>query len=311
MRVLAADDSPTSRLVLARELKRLGHDYVLAADGAQALAALQEAHVDVVISNWLMPGIEGPELCRRLREDDGPYTYFIMLTSLDEPRYVMEGMRAGADDYLVKPFSPNELEARLIGVQRVVALHRRLSAQQAELERLNARLLESSRRDHLTGLLNRRCLDEALDELLARYARYGGSFSVALFDVDRFKHYNDSLGHVAGDEVLRTIADALSAQCREVDRAYRYGGEELLLALPETGLDDAVAAAERIRAHVERLALRHGDGRVTVSAGVATVEPGDQERSDRLLERADRALYEAKRAGRNRVASASRPVAAG
>src|SRR5580692_6535920 len=109
MRVLAADDSPTSRLVLARELKRLGHDYVLAADGAQALAALQEAHVDVVISNWLMPGIEGPELCRRLREDDGPYTYFIMLTSLDEPRYVMEGMRAGADDYLVKPFSPNEL----------------------------------------------------------------------------------------------------------------------------------------------------------------------------------------------------------
>ncbi|HEV3129259.1 MAG TPA: GGDEF domain-containing protein, partial [Solirubrobacteraceae bacterium] len=190
-------------------------------------------------------------------------------------------------------------------------LHRRLSAQQAELERLNARLLESSRRDHLTGLLNRRCLDEALDELLARYARYGGSFSVALFDVDRFKHYNDSLGHVAGDEVLRTIADALSAQCREVDRAYRYGGEELLLALPETGLDDAVAAAERIRAQVERLALRHGDGRVTVSAGVATVEPGDQERSDRLLERADRALYEAKRAGRNRVASASPPVAAG
>jgi diguanylate cyclase (GGDEF)-like protein len=307
VRILAADDSPTSRLVLARELKRLGHEYALATDGEEALAALQEAPVDVVISNWLMPGIEGPELCRRLREDTGPYTYFIMLTSLEEPRYVMEGMRAGADDYLLKPVRSDELEARLIGAQRVVELHRRLSAQQTELERLNARLLESSRRDHLTGLLNRRCLDEALKDLLARYARYDRCFSVALFDVDRFKQYNDSFGHVAGDQVLREIAEVLSEQCREVDLAYRYGGEELLLVLPETELSEALAAAERIRAHVEQLDLPHGG--VTVSAGTAMIEADDGNDPTGLLRRADAALYEAKRAGRNRVASSGRSVA--
>jgi two-component system, cell cycle response regulator len=307
VRILVADDSPTPRLLLKRELERLGHECLLAEDGLQALDVFRSAGAEVVISDWMMPGMDGPELCRRLRADaSAPYAYFIMLTSLEDHEHTVEGMQAGADDYLTKPFRTDELEARLIAAARVTALYRRLATQQAELERLNAALFADSRRDHLTGLGNRLRLEEDLRALVARSHRYGHTFSVALYDVDRFKTFNDTFGHHAGDAVLHSIARALMQACRLSDTSYRYGGEELLIVFAEQGLEQAATAAERMRVDIEALAIPHPPGVVTVSAGIAAIEPSDGDDASRLLERADAALYEAKRLGRNRVIVAHR-----
>jgi two-component system, cell cycle response regulator len=306
VKVLIADDSPTPRLLLKRELERLGHECIVAEDGLQAWEMFQGSGVDVVISDWMMPGLDGDELCRRVRADpDAPYAYFVLLTSLDDKRHVVAGMEAGADDYLTKPFGHEELETRLIAAARVSALHRQIAAQRAELERLNEILFDDSRRDSLTGLGNRRGQDEDLRVMAERAERYGDTFSVALFDVDRFKAFNDTAGHLAGDEVLRTVATTLAAECRGGDVVYRYGGEEMLVVLPAQTPDAARAAAERLRAAVEARAVPHpgleGGGVVTVSGGVASYEPGRGDDVASLLKRADAALYEAKEGGRNRV----------
>jgi diguanylate cyclase (GGDEF)-like protein len=309
MKVLIADDSPTPRLLLKRELERLGHECIIAEDGLQAWELFQGSGVDAVISDWMMPGIDGDELCRRVRSDpSAPYAYFILLTSLDDRRHVVAGMTAGADDYLTKPFGHEELETRLIAAARVSALHRRLATQQAEVERLNQILFEDSRRDALTGLANRRRQDEDLEVLAERAKRYGQPFCVALFDVDRFKAFNDTAGHLAGDDVLRTVAAELAAECRGGDVVYRYGGEELLVVFAAQTCDDAQSAAERMRAAIETLAIPHPGiepgAVVTISAGVAAFEAERGDEVHALLKRADAALYEAKRDGRNRVAVA-------
>jgi diguanylate cyclase (GGDEF)-like protein len=306
VKILIADDSPTPRLLLKRELERLGHECIVAEDGLQAWEMFQGSGVEVVISDWMMPGLDGDELCRRVRADpDAPYAYFVLLTSLDDKRHVVAGMEAGADDYLTKPFGHEDLETRLIAAARVSALHRQIAAQRAELERLNEILFDDSRRDSLTGLGNRRGQDEDLRIMAERAERYGDTFSVALFDVDRFKAFNDTAGHQAGDEVLRTVAATLAAECRGGDVVYRYGGEEMLVVLPAQTPDAARTAAERLRAAVEARAVPHpgieGGGVVTVSGGVATYEPGRGDDVASLLKRADSALYAAKEGGRNRV----------
>lgn len=307
MRILIADDSATPRLLLTRELKRLGHECLVAEDGVEAWEMFQTAGAEVVISDWMMPGMDGPELCRRVRESAvGPYPYFILLTSLDDREHVVEGMQAGADDYLTKTFGHDELQARLIAAARVTALHHRLARQQAELERLNADLFDTSRTDYLTSVGNRLRQDEELAMLVARTRRYGQVFSVALFDVDHFKAYNDTFGHLAGDEVLRTVAQTFAKEARELDTVHRYGGEELLVVFPEQKLEQAAVAAERMRSSVEGLAIPHPQGVVTVSAGIAEIEAESAGDVGALLERADKRLYEAKTMGRNRVVVTAR-----
>ena len=311
MRILIVDDSPTPRLILRRELEGLGHECIVAEDGNQALEAFRTAAPDVIVSDWMMPGMDGDELCRRVRADPAaPYVYFILLTSLDDPASVIRGMEAGADDHLAKSFRHDDLQTRLIAAERVTGLHHRLAAQQEELERLNAILSQDSRRDHLTGLGNRRRQDEDLALLVSRAERYGQGFSVVLFDVDRFKAYNDTAGHQAGDEVLRIVAGALAQQCRTGDTIYRYGGEELLAVLPGQGLEGATIAAERMRQAVESLAVEHPGlgstpGLVTISGGVAEYSKDDGGDVGSLLKRADEVLYEAKNGGRNRIEVAS------
>jgi diguanylate cyclase (GGDEF)-like protein len=306
MKILIADDSAAPRQMLRRELENLGHECVVAEDGNEAWTLFQSVGADVVISDWMMPGMDGDEFCRRVRSHpSAPYVYFILLTSLEGRKHVVEGMQAGADDYLTKPFDADELATRLIAAERVTAVHRRLASQQAELERLNAGLFEDSRRDPLTGLGNRRRQDEDLDIALARAERYGHSLCVALFDIDHFKQYNDSCGHLEGDEILRSIASVFARKSRGGDAVYRYGGEELLLVFPEQTLETAAVAADRMRKAVEALGISHPgkppDGIVTVSAGVARLEPELHDDVERLLARADAALYDAKESGRNCV----------
>ncbi|CAN5828361.1 diguanylate cyclase [soil metagenome] len=317
MRVLIAEDDAVSRMILRRSVEELGHECLAARDGVTALELYRNTpEVDLVISDWMMPGVDGLELCRLVRTDKRDrYTYFIFLTALGDRNHLLAGLAAGADDYLSKPLDRDELQVRLVSARRVTELHRRLSAQNEQLGRLNSRLFEESREDALTHLGNRLRLDEDLEVLEARSRRYGHSYAVALCDVDSFKAYNDHYGHLAGDEVLKEVAEAITRHRRSGDTAYRYGGEEFLIVLPEQTLQAATSTADNLRKTVERLGILHEanvpPGIVTISAGVAALSTRDSKSAEELMEQADAALYRAKKAGRNRVASHGEVVPSG
>jgi two-component system chemotaxis response regulator CheY len=303
--VLIAEDDAVSRRILQRAVEQYGHTCLAAADGQGAWAQFQRQPVDVVISDWVMPGYDGPALCELVRgHSESVYTYFILLTGLTDKAHFLKGMEAGADDYLTKPFDREELQARLLAAGRVMELHRRLGQQNADLAALNQALFDSARTDPLTGLGNRLRLWEDLQLVLARAERYGHQYAVALCDVDHFKKYNDQYGHQAGDLALRTVAQSIAGCCRQGDAAYRYGGEEFLVLLPEQDRLGATIALNRIRQAVQSLGIPHAGnpiGVVTLSAGIALAERAAVPSAEALLSRADAALYEAKDAGRNRV----------
>ena len=251
--------------------------------------------------------MDGLDLCQRVRASQREtYTYFMLLTSLEGKQHFMQGMQAGADDYLTKPLDREELRVRLQVAARVTSLHHQLAEKTRELERANHALAESARRDPLTGLGNRLQLREDLYRLQRWLDRYGRGFGVALCDVDRFKLYNDRYGHVAGDDVLQRISRSVAETIRSGDMAYRYGGEELLIIMPEQSAETSLIAMERVREAVERLAITHVANRpygvVTISVGLVAIGQGEQLPWDVVLNRADAALYRAKAEGRNRVA---------
>ncbi len=305
MKILVADDDPTSQLVARAMVERLGHHCMVVGDGAQAWEAFQRHRPDVVITDWVMPGLSGVELCRKIRENAaGCFTYCILVTSLGARPRILQGMLAGADDYLVKPLHADDLQLRLIAATRVTSLHSQLDRQRDELETMNAELTGMSLQDPLTGLGNRRALNQELDRLQVQVHRYGTGYSMALFDLDHFKAYNDTYGHPAGDVVLQTTAAQLREQARGGDTLYRYGGEEFLCIFPEQSLAGGVLAAQRMGAALEALAIPHvgnASGPVTMSAGVAELDPRCPRAADEVLKEADAALYDAKELGRNRV----------
>lgn len=311
MKILIADDDPTSRLLLKAMVSKLGHDCLVAKDGSSAWDVLASGGIDVLLTDWMMPGVDGPELCRRLRNEvGGGYIYIVLTTGLDHPEDVLEGMSAGADDYLTKPVDKFAVQTRLVAAERVTELHRQLVHTQAQLERANLELLEQSLTDQLTGLGNRRRMDEDLGRVHARALRLGRTYGIAIFDIDYFKRYNDHYGHVAGDGALRDVASCIDLIVRAGECAYRYGGEEFLVLMPDCGLGDVVSkAADRIRQSVLVAAIPHEASPsephvVTVSGGVSCWTPGSRLSAREVLEQADQALYDAKTAGRNRIAVA-------
>ena len=306
LRVLIADDDVTCRLVLQATVARLGHACVVAVDGSDAWNKFELTSPDVLITDWVMPGLDGPELCRRVRErNDGGYTYVVLATSLGQHEHVLEGMESGADDYLTKPISPFDLRTRLIAARRVTDLHKQVVSFHHELERLNRELALQARTDPLTGLGNRLRLHEDLEAHHERAVRYGRAYCIALCDLDEFKAYNDAHGHLEGDHALRRVGQTLKLNSRGADGAYRYGGEEFVVVLTETDLTHGVNAMERLRLAVQELAIPnvHGvaDGVMTISVGIAAWDSGRTDRPDEVLAAADRALYESKANGRNRV----------
>jgi two-component system, cell cycle response regulator len=305
MRILIAEDDKTSRLILEAAITQLGHEFVSSEDGQEAWRLFQETKVDAVISDRSMPLMDGLELCRRIRAAPmAGYPYFIFLTSFNDRARIMDGMNAGADDYLVKPLDPEELSARLVVAARIADLYRRLAAQQSELELLNRKLFAQARIDPLTQLGSRRKLAEDLELLSARAERYSERYCAVMCDVDHFKLFNDTYGHLAGDEVLRSVARALANGVRAGDQAYRYGGEEFLLVLPAQSIEGGRRSAERLRAAVEALNIPHSASpskRITVSMGVAMLAGGEGKSAAAWVEQADAALYRAKELGRNRV----------
>ncbi len=308
MRVLVVDDDPTSLLLLKAIVSRLGHECVVAEDGSGAWEVLSSGGIDVLLTDWMMPGLDGPELCRRVRDQPGDsYIYIVLTTGLDHPEHILEGMGAGADDYLTKPVDSFAVQTRLVAAERVTGLHTTLAQTQAELERANFELLERSLTDDLTGLGNRRRMEEDLARTHARAVRLGRTYGVALFDIDHFKLYNDHYGHIAGDEALRRVAACIDLVVRAGECAYRYGGEEFLLLMPDCEPTDSIfVSGERIRQTLVEAEFSHAarpssPPLVTLSGGVACWTPGSPISPLDLIEQADEALFLAKSAGRNRI----------
>jgi two-component system chemotaxis response regulator CheY len=311
MRILIADDDVTSRLEIEAIATKLGHECVTATDGSAAWDLLSTSSVEVMVTDWMMPGVDGPGLCRRVRQElRDQYVYVVAITALGNHEQVLEAMGAGADDYLVKPLDPVSMQARLVTAGRVNELHRRLVEVQTKLEQATADATESSLTDALTGLSNRRRMDEDLTNMHARAQRLLRTYGVALFDIDHFKSYNDHYGHLSGDEILRRIAHRFVNDVRAGERVYRCGGEEFLLLMDDCTPAGAVVAAERLRLAIADLVIPHESRpdalpSVTLSGGVACWDPLSGLTVAEVLEQADRALFEAKSAGRNRICSAS------
>jgi diguanylate cyclase (GGDEF)-like protein len=272
---------------------------------------MQELHPQVVITDWLMPEIDGAELCRTLRQSEwGHDVYVLMLTAQDGVNDLMEAFEAGVDDYISKPINPRVLLARLKAAARYVRLrdawrtsHQQLRQSVSELARSNRQLQEAALLDELTGLPNRRAGQTRLSQAWSAARRYGSSLAVVLLDVDHFKDINDRLGHAAGDAVLQAVATVLRQELRHEDSVCRWGGEEFLFVMPNVDAQGVVTAAERIRAALEKrpvLGDDMGNLNVTASLGCAVID-SDLEDMNQLLQRADQALYAAKRDGRNRV----------
>ena len=307
MQILVADDDPTSRLLLRAIVTKLGHECLVAEDGSSAWELLSSGGIDVLLTDWMMPGLDGPELCRRVRDAQGDsYTYVVLTTGLDQQEHVLEGMSAGADDYLTKPVDSFKVQTRLIAAARVTGLHTRLALTQDELERANLELRERSLTDGLTGLGNRRRMDEDVAHTHARALRVGRTYGVALLDIDHFKLYNDRYGHVAGDETLRQVAACIDLVVRAGECAYRYGGEEFLLLMPDCSPASVLITAERICRAVLDAGIAHGARPseppfVTLSGGVSCWTPGSPLSALEVIEQADEALFQAKAAGRNRI----------
>jgi two-component system cell cycle response regulator len=306
VKILIADDSIVSRHLLEATLRKWGYDVMVACDGAEALELLQREDAPaLIILDWMMPGMTGVEVCRRIRQRDGePYTYILLLTSKSQKEDLIEGMDAGADDYITKPFDQNELQVRLRAGTRLVDL-------QSQLLKAREDLRDQATRDSLTRLWNRSSILTELSRELARAQRETRPLGVVIVDLDHFKHVNDTYGHLAGDAVLREAARRMQNSIRQYDSIGRYGGEEFLILFPGCSEVDSFAQADRLRKQLAQseMSLNESSVRITASFGVTTALPGESWTPESLIRRADEALYVAKKSGRNRVELLSSMVA--
>jgi len=300
VRILIAEDIAMARRALQETLEEWGYDVVAVDDGAAAWRILQQEDAPrLVILDWVMPEMDGIEVCRRLRSRESAHTraYVILLTVMDDTDNVVAALEAGADDFVVKPFRPDELRARLAVGRRFVDLHE-------DLVDANRRFAAQARTDELTGVLNRRAAYQRLDVELARAVRDGGvPFGVGVIDVDRFKVINDTYGHGAGDAVLREVTRVAASVLRPYDAVGRVGGDEFIVVLPRVDEVEARSALDRLTAALAAAAVCEGGSSisVTVSAGGAVWA---RESIDELVARADSALYRAKGMGGEHVVMA-------
>lgn len=298
MKVLVADDEVVSRRLLESSLTRWGYEVLVAADGLEASRILQgDDAPKLAVLDWMMPGLDGIELCRAIRSRKGDsYTYVLLLTAKQTKDEVIEGLEAGADDYITKPFEPQELRVRLRTGKRILYLLEQITSAHETMRQLASH-------DPLTKLLNRGAIVEVLENELSRCIRDEASVGVVLIDLDYFKRINDTYGHLAGDRVLREAAETMNGMIRPYDAVGRYGGEEFLMVLPGCDQINAVSHAERIRHALANISVstQGGDINFTASFGVTVVDHSSPADLQSAINAADSALYAAKRAGRDRV----------
>lgn len=302
-KIVIADDSPLQRKLVSDTLHQRGCTTFIAKNGCEAIRLISEQQPAVVITDWEMPDITGIELCGQIRRDPNLFTYVILLTSKGEKANIVQGLAAGADDYLAKPFDPGELLARVAVGRRIAELQRQIKTKNRLLEEKNQLLQELALTDPLTSLPNRRAIAEWATRELRSAARHGFPFWVVMADLDRFKVVNDTYGHDAGDEVLKQFATLLRANTRASNICGRIGGEEFVMVLSHIGKEDVFTAVDRIRRRLEAERFSFGGKvlNVTASFGIAGYQSEPVLEFHELLRQADAALYAAKRNGRNRV----------
>ena len=298
-RVLVAEDDAVYRCLLQRLLQRASFEVTTVADGTAALQAAQAEHAPrLLIFDWMMPGLSGPEICRRLRQErvTQPYQYIVLLTSKGAKTDTVTGLEAGADDYLIKPVDYQELLARLRAGTRILELEDRLLTAQKEME-------YQATHDSLTGLWNRPAWKKLLGAEFERAYRNATSIAVLMVDLDHFKSVNDTYGHHAGDAILNKVGDVLQSLVRAYDHAGRYGGDEFIVIAPELSYSSALDYAERIRATLAQTNVIYEGSPIpsTVTIGVAFAAKLSERSSDVMVHMADCALYRAKARGRNCV----------
>lgn len=299
-RILVAEDSLVVRAVVCDQLEEEGYEVVQAVDGESALALCAKVRPDAILLDIEMPGLDGHQVLARLKADgelsDIPVVFLTGRTGTDD---MVAGLRAGAHDYLKKPFEPAELIARIGGAVRIKRLQDELRIRNDELDRL-------SRIDGLTGVYNRRHIDEQMAKEINVARRHMQPLAILMLDIDHFKQVNDLEGHPTGDRVLQEFADRLHAVMRVGDVIGRWGGEEFIIIAPQTDIDGALSLGERVRAAVAERPIEVGDRgiSITVSIGCAVGLDAPAE----LVERADTALYRSKTEGRNRVTAAPAPA---
>jgi two-component system cell cycle response regulator len=303
-RILVVDDVPDNVDILDARLSSRGYEVVTATNGEEALASVADTPPHLILLDVMMPGMDGREVARRIKEDDAlPFIPIILVTALSEADDVVQGLESGADDYISKPYNFRELEARVRAMLRIKTLQDELDQKNRELELANKRLKKLSITDGLTELFNHRHVHQLLHDEFERSARTGESIAVVMMDLDRFKNINDTYGHPTGDVILFETAQIIQDTAREIDMVGRYGGEEFIAILPETDEEPAANFAERVRKAVEEHVYRDGatEIRMTVSCGVASLHEGVD---------GPEALYQAKHGGRNQVVRASQTAPA-
>lgn len=298
--ILVAEDNAASRRLLEKILAKAGYEVVTTENGRLALELFKERFFPIVLSDWMMPEMNGFELCKAIRENSKGYVFIILLTSKDTTNDIVTGFEAGADDYLTKPVNYAELIARIKTGMRIIELERSLIKANEEIKALSII-------DPLTGIYNRRYLLDKLPDEIKRSERYDHNLSMILCDIDHFKSINDNYGHLEGDYVLREFTACLKKSIRDnLDWISRYGGEEFIIVLPETDLEGARVLAERLRIAVSQrtMRLQKKDINITASFGVTCFEGNNNNDNitvETLIKKSDDLLYQAKLEGRDMV----------
>ena len=309
MKVLVVDDDPTTVALLEKYLMDSGYGVRSASDGAEALRTIEQWRPNILVLDWIMPGMDGPEVCRQIRAAAvaGGYTYIMMLTVHVEKQRVVEAFEAGVDDFLSKPLDRGELLARMHAASRRIDLHQELCHRERRaqrltirMEKMNHQLQQIAMTDELTGLMNRREANRRLSQAWSLAERYHHCLACALIDIDDFKALNDTNGHSAGDMVLTQVGNRLKNVLRTTDGVCRYGGDEFLIFFPHQNVDDARYAAERVLKTIAEIRSPGDRGPITASIGIAQRGEGMLTFHD-LIDHADRALYQAKRQGKNQL----------
>lgn len=305
MKVLLVDDTKTERLIISSYLEKMGYSVVMAENGKLAVGLYHTEKPDLVLMDVIMPEMDGHEAARQMRRDESLWVPIIFLSGRVDPEDVFAGIEAGGDDYLTKPVDFRILEAKMISMRRIASMRRKLIDVSTELEVVNSELKKLANVDGLTGLANRRYMDKYLHVEISRSMRNGHQLAVILCDVDHFKKYNDSFGHLKGDDCLKAVANALQSVCKRAsDLVARYGGEEFAVVLPDTNIENAHRLAQAMCDAVSALKFDHPESEhklVTISMGVYSDQPEKSHDSEFMLKMADEALYRAKDSGRNKV----------
>jgi len=293
LKILVAEDSKYYRKILQDTLNNWGYTVVLADNGAQALVKLKEKNgPKLAIIDWIMPGINGLEVCKKVRETiNNSYIYLIFLTANSNKEDVIKGLEAGADDYITKPFNDLELKFRVKNGERILDLENRI--------------MQLALTDPLTGLLNRRAFVDRLASEIARYKRLKQPLSLVMVDLDNFKNFNDTYGHLVGDEVLKHVATCFSRFLRKYDFIGRYGGEEFVVCIPGVDASEAYTIAERLRTSMKYVDIEQEKGEplqlyITASFGICELNDSISDVYE-LTKEADEALYKAKANGKDQV----------